>query len=101
MRGRKMFYRFLLVCLALSLMAGCAPSSTMTPVTREQPTSDTSKKAIVEIKAYQNIEAGCPAELVEFLKAMERRGEITLELIDFSTRAGLAKHRKMVLPVPG
>jgi len=105
MRGGKMFYRFLLVCLALSLMgscaAGCAPSSTTPPVTREHPTSDTSKKAIVEIKAYQNLGAGCQYELVEFLKAMEMRGEITLELIDFSTHKGLARTQKDGLTCAG
>jgi hypothetical protein len=82
-------------------MAGCAPSSTTPPVTREHPTSDTSKKAIVEIKAYQNLGAGCQYELVEFLKAMERRGEITLELIDFSTPVGLARTQKDGLTCAG
>jgi len=101
MRRGKMFYRFLLVCLALSLLVGCTPSSTTPPVTREHLASDTSKKAIVEIKAYQNLGAGCQYELVEFLKAMERRGEITLELIDFSTPVGLARTQKDGLTCAG
>jgi hypothetical protein len=61
------------------------------------------KKAIVEIKAYQNLGAGCQYELVDFLKETERRykGEITLELIDFSTRAGLARTQKDGLTCAG
>jgi hypothetical protein len=83
-------------------MVGCTPSSTTPPVTREHPTSDTSKgKAVVEIKAYQNLGAGCQYELVEFLKAMERRGEINLELIDFSTPVGLARTQKDGLTCAG
>jgi hypothetical protein len=82
------------------VMAGCSSSSTP-PVTREHPTSDTSKKAIVEIKAYQNIGAGCPYELVEFLKEMGRREEIALELIDFSTREGLARTQEDGLTCAG
>ena len=102
MRRGKMFYRFLLVCLALSLMVGCTPSSTTPPVTREHPTSDTSKgKAVVEIKAYQNLEAGCPDELVELLKEMERRGEIALEFIDFSTREGMTRTQEDGLTCAG
>jgi hypothetical protein len=55
----------------------------------------------VEIKAYQNLPSGCPAELVEFLKEMERRGEITLELIDFSTPVGLARTQEDGLTCAG
>ena len=59
------------------------------------------KKAIVEVKAYQNLPSGCPAELLDSLKAMERRGEITLELIDFSTREGLARTQEDGLTCAG